>query len=445
MRTKGDLEGGFLDNDGFMYRYNFNAADNSLVYSATDQFHKALKFKITDKNIVNKFLKDIKKVSDIPGYKMPHINFIKNNVKNYITSHIPTDKNNKYFIDLNVADVAVDNDHSNYKRMEYIVKQMARKDLLKEMKINKPNTDCSNLSDHDLKNVVITHRINSKSWKHSDPVPGRSNAFKDLFAAVEANNLLKKYFSETAIIDKNDVKLHPEIINKVSNHNKLINEIKTSIVNGLLNGDSVLLQARKHIDNTSGVDYSCNTQTKKPFEDIQQLYLQQERKNKSYESPYFMPSSDVRKNGFTIKNKSLASITSHINKSNSQIEFSYFYNGDQLVQNNRTLDVAKTLVNSNPEIPYVKTQEEIPPIKTYDARSFSLVEGFTSYISNYFKSIYTGEEYTPPNYTKEEINSLVSYINNSMFFKNVKEAHKTVKNSMLTPVKQKQHDHARRR
>lgn len=433
------LKGGYLDNDGFVYEYEYDKSLNHLVYSVTDKKGNTSDFEITDEKIIKKFLNYFSN----PSYKSSRLKFLKENVKNYVTSHIPSSKNNRFFIDINNIPRKNTTDY-----IKYIVESMPKKFLIEELKRNGlKDSYYENLTEKQLRSLVADSRIKDKSWKYSDDFTGKSRAFKDLFSAVEANNLLKKYFNETSIVDKNNVKLHPVVINKINSHNRLINEIKTTIINGLITGNSVLLKSRNSID---GIDYSYNTATKKPFEDIQQLYMQQIRKNKSFKSPYFMPSSDVIKNGFTIKEKSLASITSHINKSNSQIEFSYFYNGDQLEKNNKTLDMAQSLVNSQLEVPYVKRQDNqnivfLPPVKSYDAKSFLLIENFKVHMSNYFKSIYTDDIYIPPVYSTEEINAITSYINNSMFFKDVKESHDAIKNSLLTPVKQKRHDHSRRR
>jgi len=270
----------------------------------------------------------------------------------------------------------------------------------------------------------------------------KSKTIKNINDALNNYKTLKNIFPYVHIVDDkyNDI-LHPAVINKLNKHYDLINDIKQTIIKSLLNGNSVLLKPRN-----GGINYSINSNTNKPFENIQQLYFQQIREDNHYKSPYFMPSSDVRKNGFTIKNKSLSTVYSNINKLTNKIEFEHFYNADQLISNNKTLDVANMIINTPLEIPFLYNKDIpiLPTINTYTPNSASLAESFTRKLSEYFKSIYIGEPYTPPDYTKEEINSIISFINNdNLFFKYSKTAHSHIKNSLKVPVKIKKRDKVR--
>jgi hypothetical protein len=219
----------------------------------------------------------------------------------------------------------------------------------------------------------------------------------------------------------------------MNNNNTLLLHIKNTICDSLKNGNSVLLKPREGV-----IDYSYDVNSKKPFENIQQLYMQQIRKNNNFLSPYFLTLSDVLKNHLYIKNNSFSVILPHVNKLTSKIEYINYFNTDQLdllesdIINNPILNVGKKPLS----IPYVKDVTNIPPVKSYNAKYFSLYENFLLQISEYFKSIYTGTSYSKPGFDKNQINRICSGIHNFNFFKNVNEAHLPVKNSLSKPVKQ---------
>jgi len=160
-----------------------------------------------------------------------------------------------------------------------------------------------------------------------------------------------------------------------------------------------------------------------------------------------MPFIDIALNGFDIKNKSFSIILSNVNKYTQQIDFNTYFNADQLIANNKTLNIAKELLTTSNTIPFISKEIYILPyIKLYKPKSIKLNETFTRHIAEYFESCYTGKPYKPPYYTKEEIQKLVKYISktNSHFFNDVQKAHKSVKESLQLQTEIYIKDHARK-
>jgi hypothetical protein len=387
------LHGEYKDRDGYTYEYNYSKLNKKLLFSVTDKYGITTNYNIKSPKYASEFLFNHEQLyKKTATSRKKHESFIRDNVKKYISEYVPLHKQNvNYFINIE-------------------------------------------------NQTQETKKKKSKSIEAPPENGSKSKAFKDLFEAVKANNLLRKYFYSTKITDSNSKEIHPASISTIEDHNRLVNDIKQTICDGLLKGNSVILQARE------GIDYSFNASNQKPFENVQQLYMQQIRQNKNFKNPYFMSSSHTRTNGFTIKKDSLSTILSNINKQTSKIEFNCFYNGNQLENNSKTLDLTNNSLNKNLNIPFVLKQDKIPEVKLYEPKSFTLVENLNKYVSEYFKSIYTGEPYTPPNYTIDEINKIVNYISNndSQFFGNVQKAHRTVKNSLKMPVPSRQKDHSRR-
>jgi len=317
--------------------------------------------------------------------------------------------------------------------------------LLKEIKVNYPEKEYiqfENYTRKQLSDTIIEGRLERPDWiDPNDEVVSstKTRNFPDIFTAVKANNELRKLFDQTKIFESPETPIDSNVIIKINNYNQLITDIKTTICNSLLTGDSVLLH------NRGGIKYTLNTSTKKPFENVQQLYLQQIRDDNHFKSTFFMPSLDVRNNGFDVVPKSLATALSHINKDHNKIEFTYFFNGDQLKPNAKTLDISKTMLESTLETPFLKGTE-VPPVKIYEPKNYSLSENFARQISLYFESIYTGKPYEAPKYSKEELKTLINYIakDNSNFFQDVQNAHRAVKNSLIVDMPKRRRDHARK-
>ena len=296
-------------------------------------------------------------------------------------------------------------------------------------------------SAEDLSYLTAIFKKNNPQWKSKYSAPEytvKSKTYENLFNAVKDAQTVSAIFQNASIVDKNNKLVKKETLAAINSHNRLVKDIKSKICASLLNKTSVLLQER------NGIDYSINTSTKKPFEDIQQLYLQQLRKDRNLQSPYFMPSGDVKNNGFTLKKNSMATALSHINKYAHRIDFSYYFSAEDLQTNKNTLEISQEMLTSDINVPYTK-QEEIPPVLSYEPKTFSLEEQFNKHISDYFKSCYTGEPYNPPQYSEEELQKIVNYISydNSDFFKNTQKAHRCIKNSLSKPVKKRQRDKAR--
>jgi len=412
--------GTFIDKDYCYYGFKYNNK-NHFEFIFKDKNNNIYKYNIKNKKFINNFLTKYNSIKEPNNSNL----FIKENIKNYISSYYPS--KNKYFIEIK--------NNTNFSP-----DKISRKDIAIELRLNGIKIlNADNKSDNELRKHLTSLRVNNyPNWIYIENIiTNKSKSINNLDSALETNNLLRKYFKDINVIDNNNAKLHPEVIKNIRNHNQLVYNIKNTIIKSLENGTSVLLKGNDNID------YSIDTKTKKPFENILQLYMQQIRKDNKFKSPYFMPSIDVKKNGFSVKKGSFSTVSSFINKNNSQIEFVHYFNENQLLNNNKTLNISKSFVNNSLEIPYIKNKlikkEQAQAIDIYNSQSITLKENFIENISNYFKSIYTGTPYNPPSYTKEEIKKITSMINNTMFSKEVKEAYMPVKNNLskLRPLKKK--------
>ena len=373
---------------------------------------------------------------------------IKNKEKylNIINSDVLTEKkaSKEYYIEIFNPAMKNKTKYDLFKDLAKVNKNV----LIEELVKNYPNSDYSEFVNMDNKSIIrsiVEGRLTNKNWIFPDESlinASKTKAFKSLFSAVETNNNLKELFSKTKIIDNENNTIDPYTISKVNSYNQIITDIKKNICNSLLHGDSVLLMARE------GVDYCINTATKQPFENIQQLYISQVRYDNGFKSPYFMPSQDVINNGFDIIPKNLSTILSSLNKQKIEIEFTSFFNADQIKNNSNTLELATSLLNTELKTPYMKDNvDTLPEPKYYEPKSISISENFSRHMSEYFDSIYTGRYYKPPNYNKKELENLINYINkhNSSFFHDAQNAYTIVKNNLLNNANQRKRDHSRKR
>jgi hypothetical protein len=197
------------------------------------------------------------------------------------------------------------------------------------------------------------------------------------------------------------------------------NIIKNTIIKPFLYDTSILQIPRQ------GIDYSLGGESRKPFEGIQQLYLQQIRNDKNYTSPYFFSIADINKYGLSLKPNETGYILSYVNKQNQKIEYDFFYNGDQFtILNKETcFDKYNTL-----KTPYVTDISVLPEPMEYTPNTILFNEKFKWNIQNYFNSIYYGIPSKPSKYTNNEKQKIIfnAYYENSTFFKDIKTVHKNV-------------------
>jgi hypothetical protein len=215
--------------------------------------------------------------------------------------------------------------------------------------------------------------------------------------------------------------------------------IKQAIIKPFIHNTSILQTPR------SGIDYSMNGESGKPFEGVQQLFLQQIRKNKHYQSPYFLSITDSEKYGFPLKPDEEGYILSYVNKQNQKIEYDFFYNGDQFTTLNSSIN---TSLLNKPEIPYLINKKAIPTPVEYKPQNALFNETFKWNIQNYFNSIYFGIEFTPPEYADAEKKKIIfnAFHEQSTFFRDVKTIHKDIERYLMQSNKQKrERNHARGR
>jgi hypothetical protein len=402
-QKKSDTFNGFLP---------IQISDNQKMYNLNINTDLLNKYNID----INSLLKNNNaKLNKTPYYVMDRNNFEK--VSDFLHNLSIYKNINSAYNSSNIKSLGI----SNYNYANTLTRN---RNLIKSKKIYVSSLHSNSTFKEKSKKYTIQVLNSSQESEYPDWLTAKS--YSNMYKAIEANKQLKSAFSKTRIITPKDTELDGVTISKINSHNQLISDIKKTIVQGLLSGDSIFLKARE------GVDYSVNTQTQKPFENIQQLYLQQLRMDKNYTKPYFMPLKTVRDTGFTIPPKNLAVALSSINKIQQQVEFTYYLNADQIRSTDKTLDISKMLIKSELNVPFLKSKEIPPEIPAYEPKSIALNELFAKHISQYFKSIYTGEPYNPPKYTKSEIRQLADYItrDNSTFFKDVLKAHKTIKDNL---------------
>lgn len=222
-------------------------------------------------------------------------------------------------------------------------------------------------------------------------------------------------------------------------------EVKSSIINALENGKSVLLKDRE------GISYPQNAKTGTVYEGVNLLHLQQFKENRNLNSNYFLTKLQINDLSMGIKEGSLGALISFFNpkgKYENDVtnkegvvihkkgdpktdEYKYLYNLDNVDPRLRKFDpVSKKMVitsnvfsikNENKQqIPYETTKKGM----FYKANDESVMEKFTSDVSRYMNSLYTGEKYTASTYTKKEIADLKTefFKPYSKFFINIDKA-----------------------
>jgi hypothetical protein len=195
------------------------------------------------------------------------------------------------------------------------------------------------------------------------------------------------------------------------------NIVKNTIIKPFLQDRSILQTPRQ------GIAYAVNGDSEKPFEGVQQLYLQQIRKDKNYTSPYFYSMANIEQYGLSLKPHEEGYIVSYVNKQTQKIEYGFFYNGNQC-----TNVPTERYKDNTLETPYIADIRRVPEPMAYTIKNILLNEKFKWNIHNYFNSIYYGIPFTPPTYTPDEKQTILfnAYHEHSTLFKDIKTIHKDI-------------------
>jgi len=222
-------------------------------------------------------------------------------------------------------------------------------------------------------------------------------------------------------------------------------EVKSSIINALENGKSVLLKDRE------GISYPQNAKTATVYEGVNLLHLQQFKEDRNLNSNYFLTKLQINDLSMGIKGGSLGALISYFNpkgKYENDVtnkegvvihkkgdpktdEYKYVYNLDNVDPRLRKFDPVskKMVITSNVFSIKDENKQQVPYDTTkkgmfYKANDESVIEKFTSDVSRYMNSLYTGEKYTASTYNKKEIADLKTEFLKpySKFFINIDKA-----------------------
>lgn len=180
-------------------------------------------------------------------------------------------------------------------------------------------------------------------------------------------------------------------------------EVKETILNSLEKGTSVLQKDR------SGIEYSQNAKSGAIYDGLNQLHLQQFRADNDKKSPYFLTLNQIDEKGMGVKEKTHGAL------------ISYFYKKQNYKFVHNLEDVDPRQKKWNPE---TKQQEITSSIFTLDKyapqvaypnavkgeylkpETENVLDKFSSDVSRYLNSIYTGADYKAASYSKEDVKNL---------------------------------------
>jgi hypothetical protein len=230
--------------------------------------------------------------------------------------------------------------------------------------------------------------------------------------------------------------------------------VKSTVIESLERGTSVLLKPRK------GVDFSLNAVSGTVYAGVNQFHLQQIRESNGWKNPHFMTAEQIFSMNMSIREGQHGSIISYwadpkryhrdmtdaagVAHKKGEVmvgingnplkgyEYNYVFNVEQidpsLKRVRRTQEGEKQIVVSSNVFALNAGAKLINPFKVepgvyYKAKDNSTIEKFAEDVSRYLNSCYTGAEYEPAKYTKKQIKELAEEFSHprSRFFEKIND------------------------